>query len=454
MLGRFDYDLVVIGSGDAGGRAALMASKAGLSVALVEANKWGGSALNFTDIPNTALLYTAHVLKEAQDGAKLGISSTNLRYNYPTVNNWKNVAMKRMRANSSEHFEERGIHCIHGNAHFLNRHTISVGERKVSAKKFLIATGASVLDTGISLAENANYWLPENVCTMVRPPKSIFIVGAGSTGCEYAQFFRNLGCDVVIADLSARLLPREDEEVGQVLDEVFNKDGIKVLTQSRVVAIEKDGANKKVVFMRGGQEKSVRVSEVLLCTGSAPNIDLGLENAGVVADKDGIRVDETMQTSMKHIFAAGDVIGGHSSPDKAHADAKVAVSHIIGRSKLTIDYSDIIRSTNIAPELAAVGITEDDCIKADRKFHKSIISLDTIQKAQCTNRRTGFVKIITSKGGKILGATIMAPHAEILIQEFAMAIRFDLGVEDLLAVTHPYAGWSAVNERALKELRK
>ena len=141
-----------------------------------------------------------------------------------------------------------------------------------------------------------------------------------------AQFFATLGTEVIIADIAGRLLPREDEEVGQVLDDVFNKQGIKVLTQSRVIALERDSVAKKVIFLRGGQEKSVRVDQVLLCTGSAPNIDLGLENAGVKFTRNGIQVDDTMKTSAKHIYAAGDVIGGHSSTEKALIDARVAVS--------------------------------------------------------------------------------------------------------------------------------
>lgn len=451
---RFDYDLAVIGSGDAGSRAAVMASKAGLSVALIEAEKWGGSALNTTDVPDAALFHVSRMLRNTSNSATLGISSAKLRYNYPTINNWKNVAMRRMGANDCSHLEELGIKCIHGRAHFLNKHVLSVGDQKISAKKILIATGASVLDTGISIPENMNYWLPENVLTMVRPPKSIMIVGGGSTGCEFAQFFRALGCEVIIAEISARLLPREDEEVGQVLDEIFNKDGIKVLTQSRVVALEKDGVNKCAVFLRGGQEKSVRVEEILLCTGSAPNIDLGLENAGVVATKDGIKVNNEMQTSIKHIYAAGDVVGGHSSTDKACIDARVAISHIIGRSKAVADYSNIIRTTNICPEVAAVGITEDDCIKSDRKFRKAIISLDQIQKAQCTNQRVGFVKLISGKGGKILGATIMAPEAEIMIQEIALAIHYDMTADDLLDVPHPHCGWAAILRKAYKEIIK
>ena len=240
-MSKFDYDLAIIGSGDAGGKAALIAAESGQRVVLIEANKWGGSSLNTTNVPFGALFHASQVYKKAIEGSKFGISSNNLRYNYPTINNWKNVAMRRARANNKSEFEDSGITCIKGRARFISKKELAVGEEIIRAKKYLIATGASILDTGIKIPETVDYWLPEDALNMLRPPKSIFIIGAGSTGCELAQYFATLGTEVIIADIAGRLLPREDEEVGQVMDDVFNKDKIKVLTQSRVIALEKDG---------------------------------------------------------------------------------------------------------------------------------------------------------------------------------------------------------------------
>ena len=333
MSKRFDYDLAVIGSGDAGGKAALIAAESGQRVALIEANKWGGSSLNSSNVPYGALFHASQIYKKALDGGKFGISSNGLRYNYPTMNSWKNTAMRRAKANSKAEFEEAGITCIKGTARFISKKELAVDDEVIQAKKYLIATGASILDTGIKIPENVDYWLPEDALNILRPPRSLFIIGAGSTGCELAQYFATLGTTVVIADIAGRLLPREDEEVGQVMDDVFNKSKIKVLTQSRVIALEKDGQTKKVIFLRGGQEKSVRVDEVLMCTGSAPNVDIGLENAHVKYNRTGISVDITMRTSQKHIYAAGDVVGGHSSTEKAEMEARVAAMHLIGKAK-------------------------------------------------------------------------------------------------------------------------
>ena len=443
MKHRFDYDLAVLGSGDAGGEAALTAAKSGLKVALIEANKWGGSSLNYSNVPFGALFHATQLFKGAQAGTKFGLSSSSLHYNYPTLNNWKNIALKRAKANSKKEFEEAGITCIHGNGHLLSNDEISVNDETIRAKKILIATGASMLDTGIKIPTNLEYWLPENVLEILRPPKTIFIIGAGSTGCELAQYFSTLGTQVIIADIAGRLLPREDEEAGQVLDEVFNKEKIKVLTQSRVIALEKDGVSKKVIFLRGGQEKSIRVDEVLMCTGNAPNIDIGLENAGVKFTRNGIKVDDRMRTSAKNIYAAGDVLGGHSSTEKAIIEARVAVAQILGHGKYIADYRGIIRVTDIIPEIAEVGDTEDDLIRHDAKYNKVVLPLNVVQKANTSDSMMGFIKLITAKkSGKILGATIMAPHAALIIQEISLAIRYDMTTDDLARAPHLNNEWS------------
>lgn len=439
---KTDYDLIVIGSGAAGGAASLMAAGAGKKVALVEADKWGGSSLNYGDVPFSALFHASHLLAEATAGTKFGLSSQNLRYNYPTINNWKNTATRRAGANSKKVFDEAGIATFHGTAHFLSPHQISVGKQQLSARKFLIATGAHLLDTGIKGLDTVNFMTPESVLDMIRPPKTIFIVGAGSTGCELAQYFAELGTKVLIAEVAGRLLPREDEEVGQVFDGLFNHLGIKVLTQSRVVALEKDSVSKKIIFMRGGQEKSVRIDEVLLCTGSTPATDLGLENAGVKYGQHGIKVTKNMQTSMKHIFAAGDCIGGDSSSEKSVLEAGVAVSNIVSKAKNVVDYSGLCRSTRTYPMVASAGATEDDCIRRDRKIRKVIVPLSIVQASNTSDFRDGFVKVLTDRNRKIVGATIVAPQAGIMIQELAMAIRFGMTAGDIADTPHIATEWS------------
>jgi dihydrolipoamide dehydrogenase len=450
---KADYDLIVIGSGAAGSAGALIAAGAGLKVAIIEADKWGGSAINYNDVPFAALFHASHLLSQSINGAKFGLSSTNLRYNYPTINNWKNVAIRRAGGNSKKIFEEAGITCISGLAHFISPYEISVGSNRISAKKFLIATGSEMIDTGIKIPENLNYLTPETVLNLIRPPKTLFIVGAGSTGCELAQYFTELGTKVLIADLKGRLLPSEDEEVGQVFDDVFNRLGIKVLTQSRVVSLEKDLVGKKAIFMRSGYEKSVHVDEILLCTGTTPATDLGLENAGVKYGTTGIKVEKNMQTSIKHIYAAGDCISNKNScTEKAALEANVAMSHMISRSKELVNYSGITRMTRTWPAIAAVGVTEDDCFSHDRKIRKVVVPLAVAQASNTSDFRDGFVKILTDRNNKIIGATIVAPNAGNLIQELALAVRHEMTPRQLADTPHVASEWSELIRIACRRL--
>ena len=447
-----DFDLLVIGSGAAGSAGALMAAGAGQSVAIVEAGKWGGSCLNYSGVPLDALFHASHLFAAATSGVKFGISSSNLRYNYPTINHWKSVAMRRAGAGSKKVLEDARITTIRGRAHFIGPYQISVGSQQLTARKFLIATGSVPLDTGIKGLESVNYLTPDSILEIIRPPRTLFIVGAGSTGCEIAQYFAQLGTKVLIAEVSGRLLPQEDEEVGQVLDDAFNRLGIKVLTQSRVVALEKDSVSKKVIFMRGGQEKSVRIDEVILCTGSTPATDLGLENAGVKYTKKGITVTKNLQTSMKHIFAAGDCIGGASSTEKAVLDAATAVSNIVHRAKTVTETAGLSRLTRTHPAVASVGVTEDDCIRHDRKIRKILLPLSAVEASNTTDFRDGFVKILTDRNRKIIGACLVAPHADILIQELALAIRLGLSITDIADTPHIASSWTEAIRIAARRL--
>ncbi|MBR3164024.1 NAD(P)/FAD-dependent oxidoreductase [Candidatus Saccharibacteria bacterium] len=454
MKSRFDYDVVVIGSGEAGRRAALTVAGAGLRTAIVEADKFGGSSLNYSDVPMGAMIHTMQLYRQAVEGAHLGLSSTTLRYNFPTMLNWKNTAIRHAKNGTRQVLEEAKIDLIQGFGRFISKYELSVGEKTIKAKKFLIATGASTADTGIKIAEDVEFLLPTTALEIARPPRSIFIVGGGATGCEFAQYFAALGTQVVIADIAGRLLPREDEEVGQVIDDLFSHEHIKILTQSRVVALERDGAHTRAIFLRDGQERSVKIDAVLLCTGHAPQCDLGLENVGVKFNHNGILTDEKMRTSAKHIFAAGDVVGKHmSSQEKALREADVAALHLLGKSKATAEYADLIRITNLYPEIAQVGMTEDDCLRRDRKILKAIVPAGESQKAAKTGFYGGFVKLICSKKDKrVLGGTVMLPNGSALAGEIAIAVRYMMTADELGNASHPVGEWNELLKLACQRI--
>ncbi|MDR0398092.1 MAG: NAD(P)/FAD-dependent oxidoreductase [Candidatus Nomurabacteria bacterium] len=451
---KHNFDLIVIGSGAGGSTAAVAARSAGMKVAIIEAETFGGSAPNHNDIPLGALIQTAHLYNAARRGSRFGISSTTLRYNYPAIAHFKDIVVRRGGGGGNRKFYDNlGIQTLHGLAHFLSPNEISVGNKRFSAKYFLIATGARLKKPDIKNLENIKHLTTKDVISTTRLPRSLFVVGGGRTGVELAQFFAMLGTKVLIAEKSARLVPTEDEEVGAALSKVFNDSyGIKVLTKTKVVATANGSGVKKVTFMRGSEEKTIAIDEVLIATEREPNTDLGLENAGVKYNAHGVQVNEYLQTSMKNIYAVGDVINPHHSTSKAMAQGTWVVDNMPRRVKQPVPTTSVPNITLTYPQVASVGLTEDDCLKRDLKIRKSIAPLSVIARSNVSDFRDGFVKIITSDHGKILGGVIVAPEASSMISELTIAVNHDLLASDLADLPHAFMSWSEAIKVAAKKI--
>ena len=442
-MGKYDYDYIVIGSGAAGSAAAMMSASLKKKTAIVEAAQWGGSGVHKRDVPFAACLKFAHLYTEALKGAKFGLSTKNLRYNYPAVQRWREVATERAAGKGKESFEEVGIDCFEARANFVGPHEIAVGpDKTITGAKILIATGVVLNETNIAGTSTVDYLTPESVTKMPQIPKTVLVAGGGSTGCEIAEYLTALGSKVVIVEIAGRLLPKEDVEVGKLMERHLEDIGVKVLTQSKAVVIERDAISKKVVLMRGGQEKALRVDEIALATGTRPEVEIGLENAGVEVDVDGIKVDKMLRTTAKHIYAAGDVIGGISSTEKAAYDAAVATNNAINKGKANADYTGYIRMTDTFPAVASVGLTEDDCLKRDLRYMSELVEYGNMFIGNVNDYSDGFVKMLCNKQGKILGCTVMGPEAGVVAQEVAMAMKLGILVGELASVPHVNSSWS------------
>lgn len=452
MSKRFDYEYVVIGGGTAGIVAATQLANANRKVALVEQEKWGGTGTT-RDFPEKALQNFGHLYARAVEASRKGLSSANLRYNYPTVQHYREKIINKVAVTKKE-LEENGIVCIKGKAHFVGTYDVAIeGQGQISASKFLIATGASLAADGISGLDSVEYLTPKSAMQVEKPLKAVLIVGGGPSGCETAQYFAELGAKVVIVEAANRLLPNFDEEVGQVTEQYLAKRlGVKVFTQTRVIALEKDQVSKRVVFIRGGQEKTVRVESIILATGSKANTDIGLKNAGVSFDKNGILVDKTLQTTARNIWAAGDVLGGSSSMGRAQYMAEVAVINMFGRGKTFVNYNGFMEVVNLSPKIASIGMTEDELKKKNRKYFKSLVPLSATTAAITEDFKIGFLKILADTQGKLLGASMIGPDAANVMQELALAIRHDIPLIQIASTPHPSGEWSYLVKVAAKKL--
>lgn len=441
---QFDYDLIVIGSGAGGSAAATIAAREGKRVAIVEEDTFGGDSPNWSDVPTKALLHAAHLYDEARHGARFGLRSNTLGYNYPSLRAWKDLAVERTGAGGNRKFyEEQGIATFHGRAHFLSPNEITVARRHLSAASFLVATGSHWVAPDIQGLADYPYLTPRTLLEELRPPKSLYIIGGGTVGVEMAQLMAIFGTKVYIAEIASRLLPKEDEEAGELLAKLLHEQkGATILTQTKTLAIEKEGLGRRVTFLRGGVEKSVRVDEILIATGRAPNVDLGLENASVDFNPSGIIVDEHLQTTARHIYAAGDVLGHARHTHTALLESQVAAHNIFSKAKQAPDYTATPRLTFTNPGIASVGLSEDDCLRRDLRINKTVAPLNIIARSNTSDFRDGFVKVITDQKGVILGATVIAPHAAEIIHELTLAVKYQMTAREVAATPHAFLSWS------------
>lgn len=442
---KFDFDLIVIGTGAGGSAAATIAAREGKRVAVVEADTFGGDSPNWSDVPTKALLHAAQLYDEARHGARFGLRSSAMSYNYPSIRTWKELAVKRTGAGGNrKYYENEGIATFHGRAHFLSPNEISVNRRHISGEFFLLATGSTWTLPDIQGLDLINYLTPRTILEAIRPPKTLYIIGGGSIGVEIAQLMAIFGTKVYIADIASRILPHEDEDVGKLMEQLLStQKGVTVLTQTRTLAVEKENIAKRVTYTRGGVEHSIRVDEVLVAAGRVPAVDLGLENAGVEYTPKGVEVNEHLQTSAKHIYAAGDILGrSNSFTHTALLESRIAAHNILQKNKATPDYTASPRLTFTFPGIASVGLSENECIKRDLQVKVGLSPLNIIARSNTSDFRDGFVKIIADKRGTVLGATVVAPHAAEIIHELALAVRYELTAAEVANTPHAFLSWS------------
>ncbi len=441
---KFDFDLIVIGSGAGGSAAATISAALGKRVAIIEKDDFGGESPNLGDIPMSAMLQTAQIFDSAKHGDRFGLRTNALSYNYPSIQEWKKLAVKRTGAGGNRnYYESKGISTFKGIARFITPHEITINRRHLSAENFLIATGSSFLIPNIPGLADVNFHTMHSALNITRPPKTMFIIGSNSRAIELAELFSTFGTKVYLADSSARILPNEDEEVGLLLDKHLKETkGITFLTHTRVLEVSKSSITKRVVIRRGGIERSINVEEVVVCLGTTPNVDLGLENADIEYDPTGIKVNNYLQTSQKHIFAAGDVLGRNSETQGALMESRVVAFNLYHRNKIIPDYLGAPRITWTNPNVVSIGMQEDDCLKRDLKVKKAIAPLNTTPRSNTADFRDGFVKLIADKNNVIIGATIVAPNGAEMAGELTLAVRLGMTAEQLRETPHAFLTWS------------
>lgn len=440
---HFDFDLIIIGSGAGGGVAAHIVAGQHNKVAIIEADRVGGECPNFGCVPTKALLQAAEAYQSAKNAGQFGIRAPNVGFDYHAVRAWKEKAVFRTGVEDGQGaYKSDGITVLRGHAHFLSPWQISLSDKRYTARNFLIATGTRDVVPPIEGLKETGYIGYREAIALKTPPKSIFIIGGGAIGCEFAQIFWSFDSKVHIADIDKHLLAKEDMEVGELVGALFEQRGIGVHVNSKIISVSGSDGNKTVTLESGGRRHSVVVEEILLAAGKSPNLDLGLDNAGVKYDRRGLHVNLHMQTSAKHIYAAGDVVGPFCFTHMAAYQSRIAAHNMYHNRKVSANYHAVPRCTFVDPEVASVGPSEQELRGQGIKLQIGTAEISIIGRSNTSNQTTGFVKVIASHTGVLLGASIVSPRAGEMIHELTLAIHKGLKARDIVETIHAFPTWS------------
>ena len=449
---KYDYDYIIIGSGPAGSTLALELAKTGKSIAIIENRFFGGSNIATRDIPCRATLDFSHTYTHILSFPEL--KNQEVRYNLPAIPARQYQTISKLSKSLVGDLESAGITCIEGFATFVDAHTVSVGERQYTSAFFVLATGTHPRDDHITGVAFTNHFTPATAIRLTTRPRVAAVIGGGPSGVEIAEYYAELGIKVLLFEKSSHLLPAEDPEIGEVLTRYFiDQLGITVLNHCEVHAIEEDEFSQKVVFSYKDTNKMVRVDCIVIATGNTPNTErINLDAAGVKYDDKGIKCNKYFETSAKNIYAIGDCLGRNASPDRSTLEALCLASNIINKNHVPLNTLGLVRSINTYPEIACIGHTEAYLIKKRRKFNRALIPLRDIPASAIHRFDYGFIKILAERSGHILGASIVAPHAELIIAEIALAIRHNLTILELASTPHLQNSYSYIIKLAAKEL--
>jgi pyruvate/2-oxoglutarate dehydrogenase complex dihydrolipoamide dehydrogenase (E3) component len=448
-----DYDLVIIGGGSAGLVAASASAQLKAKVALVEQeNRLGGDCLHYGCMPSKSLIHASRVAHDVARGPQFGIHTTLEKIDLQAALGHVHRVIDTIQVHdSTERFESLGVEVIYGQGQFTDSRTFTVNGRALKARSFIIATGSRPASPTIEGLAEAGYITNLTVFSLSHQPRSLAVIGAGPIGCELGQAFARLGTEVTIIGSQAHILPKEEPEAALVVQEAMEKEGVRILTNTRAERVEVIDGKKHVHTTQG----TVVVDDILLAAGRVPNVDhLNLEAAGVAVGKDGISVNAKLQTTNPRIYAAGDAIGGYQFTHVAGYEGAVAMQNALLFPTKTANYRVIPWATFTDPELARVGMTEAQA--RDRYDDVYILRQDFagVDRALAEGAGVGFGKIITRSNGEILGAHLVGPHAGELIHEIVLAMSNNLKVGALTGMIHIYPTLAEVNSKAALQLTK
>lgn len=446
---HFEYNIVVIGGGAAGLVTSYISSALKARVALIEKHKMGGDCLNYGCVPSKSLLSMAKRVYELKTASRLGLSAPTGDVDFSKVMAHIKSSIQKIEPNDSvERYSQLGVECFLGNAQILSPYEIQVGDKVLTTKNIVIATGAEPFVPPIK--DLKIYITSETLWTLKELPKKLNIIGGGAIGCEMAQAFAHLGSHVNLIERGSRLLEKSEIEASQAMIEILSKIGVNILLNSEVRAQTESGL---VVKSQACDEQHIEADHVLIAVGRKPRIEgFGLEKLGITKNALGfLDHNEFLQTKFPNILICGDVAGPLQLTHVASHQAGYATLNALFApfKAWKEDLSCIPQVVYTSPEVGQVGLTEDAAKKQNISYHVTHFNIHELDRAICEDKNYGFVKIITREGSdKILGATIVCDRAGDILSEITLAMRHGLGLKKIFSTVHPYPSWSEATKFA------
>lgn len=443
-----DYDIIIIGGGMGGYTAAIKAAHYGLKVALVEQNTIGGTCLNRGCIPTKALLYSSSKFNELRNAEKYGIIYDNLSFDITKAYDYKDNIVNKLINGLKMLIKSNKITCIEGKASFIDNNTIKIDNNTISGENIIIATGSV---PSLFPIQGIEYALTSD--DVLKGPingDTIAIIGGGVIGAEFASIFSDIGKKVYIIEAMERLIPMMSKDLSSALNLSLKKKKVKILISSRLNRIEKTDDGYNIYYQNDKGPHNLEIDNVIICTGRKPYTKgLNLEAIGLKTEKDFIIIDDNMRTNLNNIYAIGDVTGKIQLAHYASAQGITAVESILGR-KHSVDLDLVPSCIYTNPEIATVGLTEEDCVGRNIEIGKFMMGANG--KTLITGQITGFVKIIIdTKTDKIIGAQLFMINATDIISELSIAISKGITRKEFEKVIHPHPTFSEAVYESLED---
>lgn len=442
MSDKYDYDLIVIGSGPGGYVSAIRASQLGLRVVVLEKNKTGGVCLNVGCIPTKALIHQAEVFAGISELEAMGISIDKSAFDYGSVKNKSRTVAERLSKGVQFLLKKNKIDYVEGEGIIKDKNTVEVnGQETITGENILIASGSRPTEIPVFKFDNESIITSTDALLLDKLPEKMLILGAGVIGMEFAYIAASFGCSVTIVEMLKRVLPNEEPEISDLVLKEFKKKGVKIFTETKALSVEKSGGS---IFLniekKNGEQAVLEGEKLLVSVGRTPNTQgLGLENIGIKTEKEFIPVGDYYETSVKGVYAIGDVVKTPLLAHVASKEGEIAVSRMAGREcEKSIDNNEIPQAVYCNPQVGSFGLTEEKVKELGLKYNVASFPFMGIGKAVAMGHPEGFIKLISSEDDRLLGCHIVGAGATELIHELLAVKVNNIPVSSIAEMIHAH----------------